>query len=360
MNKTVLIFPGGMPRSLEHLERCLREGHSVVGASSLEFDTAKHRYPQWDFLPYVTSSAFDVALQSVLTRRGVTHIYTQNMVVWNYLHGALQRLAPQVELNPSPLEQELSGYRAAAKEAADLARQPLSLASDWKEAPLMSSLELSSFYRHVDQIPGMCDHNKMRAFVQIFRQAARGDIVEIGSWWGKSALVLTLLARKYQVGKLLCVDPWANEHLMQGDEKGLVDEMSRQVDATEALRVFEMNLLPYSVGDINYLRMTSVEAAKVYASGGQISTPSFGATQYVGQVSILHIDGNHSHAAVQADIAAWSGAVCEGGWIVVDDYRWPFGDGPRLASDAFLTERFGEFGAAFVMGGALFMQRRPS
>jgi hypothetical protein len=70
----------------------------------------------------------------------------------------------------------------------------------------------------------------------------------------------------------------------------------------------------------------------------------------------LHIDGNHALAAVRRDVAAWMPCVRAGGWIVFDDYCWPFGDGPKTAADEFLTESHVRVANAFVAGGALFVQ----
>jgi len=153
----------------------------------------------------------------------------------------------------------------------------------------------------------------------------------------------------YGIGNLLCVDPWSNEHLVQNDEKGLVD-------AEEALAIFEMNLLPYSANHINYLRMPSADGAEYYREHRSATTASFGTTNYCGHIAILHIDGNHSYAAAKADILAWSGFVVDGGWIIVDDYIWPYGDGPQRAGDEFLAKNHDKINIAFVMGGALFIQ----
>src|SRR5450759_4580485 len=119
----------------------------------------------------------------------------------------------------------------------------------------ISEIELAALFRHADLISGMCDHEKNCALGEIARHSTSGDIVEIGSWWGKSAFILARFAHCYEIVNLLCVDPWSNEHLVQNDEKGLVDSGSAQMDAGEALVVFEMNLLPYSSNHVNYLRM---------------------------------------------------------------------------------------------------------
>lgn len=103
-------------------------------------------------------------------------------------------------------------------------------------------------------------------------------------------------------------------------------------------------------------RMPSTDGARHYRDHRSATSASFGTTHYEGRIAILHIDGNHAYSSVKADIEAWAGLVADGGWIVLDDYTWPFGDGPRRAADEFLTEHRARIGLAFVMGGALFMQ----
>jgi hypothetical protein len=152
------------------------------------------------------------------------------------------------------------------------------------------------------------------------------------------------------------VDPWSNECLIQDDEGGLVDQVP--VDADEALTVFQLNLLPYAGGDVNYLRLPSVEGAARYRENATVTTEVFGETTYSGQISILHIDGNHSYEAVRADVDAWTGLVMPGGWIIIDDYIWPYGDGPRQVGDSYLEKHADSLAAAFVMGSALFIQLR--
>ena len=353
----VLIFPGGMPRSLDYLRRCQREGLRVIGASSLNYDVASAHYPSWLQLPYVNQPGFDDSLQEAIQDFGIGGIYSPNPVVWNHLNAVLERLAPGVRLlNGSPVDEALAGYRDARNRARSLLQHPLPLGSPAEGKPPLGEIELAALFRHADTIPGMCDHEKICALHEIARHGVSGDIVEIGSWWGKSAFVLARLARCYEIGNLLCVDPWSNEHLVQNDEQGLVDSGSAQVDAAEALVVFEMNLLPYSSNHVNYLRMPSTEGARHYREHRSAATASFGTTTYRGHVAILHIDGNHAYAAVKADIASWSSLVARGGWMILDDYIWPFGDGPRRAGDEFLAENRGRIDVAFVMGSALFLR----
>ncbi len=329
----------------------------MIGSSSLDYDVSRQQYPAWTHLPYITHPDFNSALVQRIGEFGIAGIYSPNPVVWNYLNQVLKNLAPEVRLvNDSPVSAELDGFRVARERANAWLANSLPLASALTRRDALSAIELAALLRHTAQIPGMCDDEKLRALCEIARITPAGDIVEIGSWWGKSAFVLGRLAHCHRIGKLLCVDPWSNEHLVQRDEKGLVDSGSALMDADEALTVFEMNLLPYNFNHVNYLRMPSTEGAAYYRANRRVTTDSFGTTEYRGQIAILHIDGNHSYTAVKADVVGWQGFVMPGGWLVIDDYLWPYGDGPKRAGDEFLVENSKRIEAAFVMGGALFIQ----
>lgn len=355
--KPVLIFPGGMPRSLEYLQNCLRDGLPVIGASSLEYDVSREKYPSWLFLPYITQPEFDEALKRAVSEFDIGGIYSPNPVVWGYLNHKLKEIAPSVALvNESPVGAELTGYRIARAWARARLDHPLSVASVSPPKTHLPEIELASLFRHAELIPGMCDREKFCALYEIARRSPAGDVVEIGSWWGKSAFILARLARCYGIGNLLCVDPWSNEHLVQNDAGGLVDAESARMDAEEALAVFEMNLLPYSAGHVNYLRMPSMDGASYYRKHRSVATDSFGTTSYRGEIAILHVDGNHSYKAAKEDVTTWGRMVTVGGWIVVDDYNWPYGDGPRRVGDELLAEHHEKISNAFVIGGALFVQ----
>lgn len=357
MKKPILIFPAGMPRALDYLQKSLQEGRRVIGASSLGYDPSREKYPAWVHLPYVTDPTFNKVFKQAVIEFDIGEIYTPNITVWSYLNQALGQLAPEVKLaNTSPVDEVLSGYRTALTKARFLIASQFSLTSDVPLRPALSEIETASLIRYADLIPGMCDDDKLRALVEIARYSVNGDIVEIGSWWGKSAYIFTRLASCFGIGKLLCVDPWANEHLVQNEK--IVDSASSEVDAEEALTIFQIGLLPFNSNHVNYLRMPSVEAAKYYTDSRSVSSEAFGLTEFAGRISILHIDGNHAYDAVKADVESWEKFVVGGGWIIIDDYLWPFGDGPKRVGDAFLERAHSRIATAFVMGTALFIQLR--
>jgi hypothetical protein len=352
--KPVLIFPAGMPRSLEYLARCQRDGQPVIGSSSLSYDVSRERYPEWAYLPYINAPEFKDALRTLIAERGIGGIYTPNPVAWSFLHDALKEIGPDVGLvNPWPMLEELSGYRAAEARAQQVLEGTLPLASSHAPRPALSERKLAALFRHANVIPGMCDDEKTSALCEIARHAPAGDVIEIGSAFGKSAFVLSSLARAYGIGKTLCVDPWQSAYVVQNDDGGLVDSCIDKYDYDEALRVFELNLLPYAADDVNYLRLPSTEAAAHYHARQVVETSTFGRTEYTGSIALLHIDGNHSYEAARA---AWAGNMAPAGWIIIDDYIWPYGDGPQRVGDEFLEQNGQRISAAFVMGTALFIQ----
>lgn len=355
--KHTLIFPAGMPRSLDYLEKCKRDGTPVIGSSSLAYDVAKEKYPAWTSLPYITEPDFAAALKKAIKDHNIGGIYSPNPVAWNFLKKHLPEIDATVRIvNDSPVNDELVPFRSAENHAKQVNEDAIHVASAVAPKTKMSFIQAAALFRHANAISGMCDDEKIAALCEIAQHSVRGDVVEIGSWWGKSAFVLARLARIYQIGSTLCVDPWSADHLVQKDKGGLVDSGISQYDLDETLRVFEMNLLPYSAGDINYYRLPSLEGCKQYRDTKTAISPSFGTTHYQGDIAILHIDGNHMYEAAKADIEAWAPHVANGGWIIIDDYVWPYGDGPQRAGDEFVQENLQHIHTAFVMGTALFIQ----
>jgi len=353
MGEAVLVFPAGMPEGLAFRDRAKAMGLRVVGASSLDHDPAEGGYETWERLPYVSEPGFDAAFAEVVKRHAVSAVHAPHHLVWRHLAERINDLAPGTTLTHGALPQDNTRiYRELRERIA--AQPPPRFWPALPPKPAMSALERAGLVRLVETIPGMCAEPKMLAVMEVMRHAPPGDVVEIGSWWGRSAALLVWLARRYRVGKLLCVDPWRVENLMQGTP--LVDAAAAQHDADEALRIFEINLAPLAQGDLNYMRAPSAEAAQRYAPGLSVTTEAFGQVSYEGRIAVLHIDGNHSEREVRRDVEGWTPHVAPGGWIVFDDYEWAFGDGPQVVADAWIAANEGRIATRFKAGVALFVQ----
>ena len=88
---------------------------------------------------------------------------------------------------------------------------------------------------------------------------------------------------------------------------------------------------------------------------GFIESGELGSQLISGVISLLHIDGNHSYQFVKRDIELWFPLVIKGGWILLDDYLWAFGDGPKIAGDELLSS--GKIDCAFIIGDTLFLRK---
>lgn len=353
MTQKTLIFPGGMPGSLAYLEQCRAGGRMAIGASSLPYDPNAARYDTWAYLPFLTDDGFDDALDEVIADHGISDIFTPHPIIWDHLRRRSETGELAVDLlNASPAVSDAKPYLQAITASRQSA---LPIHFDAGQAAL-PELKLASLLFHAGRISGMCDDDKTRALIEIFRHMPQGDVVEIGSWWGKSAFIMLRLAQLYGIGPLLCIDPWASENFIQNDSSGLVDRLVETIDPDEAHRIFAINLLPYAKGDVNYLRMPAQEALAALAASPTVSSSEFGSLTYCRRIAALHIDGNHAYENAKVDIVGWTKLVAAGGWIVIDDYVWPWGDGPQLAGDEFLGEHWEKIGCAFVMGTALFIR----
>jgi hypothetical protein len=353
MGEAVLVFPAGMPEGLAFRDRAKAMGLRVVGASSLERDPAESGYETWEHLPYVNDPGFDEALAAVVRRHGVSAIHTPHFVVWRHLTDHLGEIAPGAQLSGADRPEDSERAYRQLRERVAATRAPAFWPALPPKPPL-SVIERAGLIRLVETIPGMCGEAKMHAMIEAMRHAPAGDVVEIGSWWGKSAALFVLLARRFGIGNVLCIDPWSPDVMTQGD--ALLDSTSVNLDTEEALRMFEVNLAPLADGRLNYLRLKSEAAAAVYGPELTAKTATFGKTEYAGHISVLHIDGNHAEDEAAKDCALWTPRVAPGGWIIFDDYEWAFGDGPRHVADDFCKVNADRIAAAFQAGPALFVQ----
>ena len=164
------------------------------------------------------------------------------------------------------------------------------------------------------------------------------------------------LSSIYKIGSILCVDPWSSNEIIQPDASNIVNEISKSLNVDDAFVAFQLNIIPYSNENINYLRNTSSKACNIYRGSKEVYSGEFGNVSYKGYVSLLHIDGNHSYDSVSSDLNLWRDLVVSKGWIIFDDYIWAYGSGPKDVADGFINEYSDAIYTSFVAGGALFIQ----
>jgi len=123
-----------------------------------------------------------------------------------------------------------------------------------------------------------------------------GSIVEIGSFRGRSTIVLASAAPVD--ARIVAIDPHA------GNDRGPQEFEGFQEEASADHAVFLANLERAGVTDrVCHLRMFSDEAL------GHVG----------GEVDVLYIDGAHRYAPALADIRAWGDRVADGGTMLIHD-----------------------------------------
>ncbi len=345
-----------MPQSLSFLEQALGNGLEVIGASSLRYDPHANRYPVWKYLPYISEASFDESLQLIIESNNISAIFSPNIVIWERLNQFCIKYKKVRLLNPNPYDEQIKPYYSALQLAESVINDEASYGIKSSASYMSTKLQIASLIHHSSIMSGMCGIEKISALCNIFPCIPQGDIVEIGVWQGKSAFILHVLSNIYKIGSVLCIDPWSSEEIIQPDASNIVNDISKSLNVDAAFTAFILNILPYSRGDINYIRETSSDASKIYAGDNKIYSPEFGYVPFTGSISLLHIDGNHSYISVSRDLSNWCHLVVSQGWIIFDDYLWAYGSGPKDVADEFIAQNPDIIHTSFVAGGALFLQ----
>lgn len=349
-----LVFPSSVPAARDYAQDAQDRGEAVVGASSLASDPYAAAFPHWEHLPSIYAEDFSRHLSNLVERFGITRILCPVASV----HGFLQRLSAEGNL-PVKLVGLMPIRREARRVAAIMAEADAAktlIAAIAEDGSPLSRHEVAAVLNQSQAIYGESEPVKVAAMMAVFADMPCGDVVEIGALCGRTAYVLAHMARRHAIGNVLIVDPWDSEHAIQHDSPVSLLDLIDAWPPGSAFESFILSLLPL-VGGIGfgYLPLPSADAYGRWAAERRVASAEFGAVDYDGDIAVLHIDGNHDLAAVGQDCALWLPHVLPGGWLILDDYVWLHGDGPRLVGDALLAQR-SDVARTFVCGKALFVQ----
>ncbi len=158
-------------------------------------------------------------------------------------------------------------------------------------------------------ITGWCSENKAMEFVDLVLETKPKVYVEIGVYEGASFFPAAMALKFLGSGIAYAVDPWDTYECIRYYDK-IQDEAQwrwwASIDLDKAYGHFLRLLNTYHLeGCSRVLRKTSVEAAAE-----------------IGEIDILHLDGDHSETMSLKDVQVYLPKVKSGGYIWLNDALW--------------------------------------
>jgi len=182
------------------------------------------------------------------------------------------------------------------------------------------------FLQHQMRItPGMISLRRGMYLYWLALASGSGDIVEVGSWQGRSTIALAQACADSNNGIVHAVDTFLGN---PGNRKSYII-------GSEDLSDLESNFLH------NIERAGLKSRVITYAMSSVRAAPLI--SQATEGIRLLHIDGEHSYNSVVSELFLYSQLLIDGGLIVLDDYSPAF-PGVHKAVQEFLQvqgERYG-------------------
>jgi len=161
-----------------------------------------------------------------------------------------------------------------------------------------SSLKLNQALTKIDQVEGWLTTAQAVDLWNAAKetQTVPGEIVEIGSYRGRSTIVLASAANLDK--RVTAIDPHA------GSDRGPQEILANHSKGSKDFEAFHNNLKTAGVdGKVTHLRATSDDAL----------------AQAPEKISLLYIDGAHRYKPAKSDITQWSALVSPGGLTLIHD-----------------------------------------
>jgi hypothetical protein len=163
-------------------------------------------------------------------------------------------------------------------------------------------------------------HNNIRAVDHaIQHMPTHGAILEIGSFLGRSANVITYLAFKYnRDNPFFCCDPWVFE--LTEEPIGGYFDAGTQAFALYAKEVFKLNMVTFSQGRRPYaIEAFSDQFFEQWHKAATVVDVFGRSVTLGGPISFAYVDGAHTYEATKRDFLNIHEHLLPGGFIMFDD-----------------------------------------
>jgi predicted O-methyltransferase YrrM len=168
-----------------------------------------------------------------------------------------------------------------------------------KLVPTHSILDLAILENMANKIPGMSNSSDLKILSALcFYQTQEGDVVEIGSWQGRSTIFLKYATDSSKNGAFFAIDNFKGN--VGFEEEYIVGTK----DLSDLKSNFLLNMRNTGIKDISLLDMHSEEAVLSFKK----------------QIRFLFIDGDHSPEGVMQDVKLFYPCLVESAIVVFDDF----------------------------------------
>ena len=182
----------------------------------------------------------------------------------------------------------------------------------------MQDERFAAAQRAIAEIPGWLTDGQARMLFDAAARTTPGQrIVEIGSFWGRSTIILCLAAPPGV--DVVAIDPYPRPEGVESTGPREIDPGDRE------LQQFWRNLRAAGVADrVRQVRKFSGEALD----------------DVEGPVDLLFVDGAHDYATAHSDVRDWGARVPVGGTMLVHDAYSSVGVTATQITELFFGSRF--------------------
>lgn len=184
-------------------------------------------------------------------------------------------------------------------------------------------------------IPGWSPEDQLQALFSLTLASSHlpGDVLEVGSWCGRSAVVLAAAAIRSGSSVVRCIDPFPEKGDWYRNEDGSYSMRVRigdyviggYQDQTVWKEPFERDIAPLYEKNAGVRAIFDASVAR-FGLTGRIEAYRGTIAMFAEQPEASHfrcrlafVDGDHGYEAVRSDIEVISRWLVPGGWICFDD-----------------------------------------
>ncbi|MCY4044398.1 MAG: class I SAM-dependent methyltransferase [Cellvibrionales bacterium] len=169
---------------------------------------------------------------------------------------------------------------------------------------MQSSMQLPNGIQ-LNDIKGFLADDEAEALYQYGEKAASfGPLLEVGSYCGKSTVILGSAAKKHGATVFAVDHHRGSEEHQLGEEYHDSELYDESINKYDTFKAFRKNM---AQAELEETVVPIVASSKVAAK------------HWVTPLSFVFIDGGHSMEAAMADYQSWASAVMPGGYLLIHD-----------------------------------------